>query len=307
MKAAIAMTAFAALIVVQPSGATTASGATDMTVGYRQDDFNWNIASDITGTATPNILSELTWSDLRILQLKIDSNHTTPSRWHFRVGVAMGMIADGKNQDSDYLGDNRTAEFSRSNNGADTGDTKDASLAIGYSVGVGHGFVIPMVGYSYHNLELHMTDGNQTVATSGITPPIGPFEGLNSKYEATWKGFWSGIEVGYRSESESTFFARYERHKPDYEAEADWNLRGDFKHPKSYEHIAKGRGNVFSFGARVNNQGGFSYVVSLDIQKWRAGPGIDRTFFANGAITEIRLNEVDWRSKALNFGLFMGI
>ncbi|MCK5179775.1 MAG: hypothetical protein KAR32_09615, partial [Candidatus Omnitrophica bacterium] len=45
-----------------------------LVIGRRHDDFDWNIASDITGAETPNILSELTWSDLQMTQLKVESN-----------------------------------------------------------------------------------------------------------------------------------------------------------------------------------------------------------------------------------------
>ncbi|MEJ2314994.1 MAG: hypothetical protein P8Y85_09600 [Nitrospirota bacterium] len=122
----------------------------DLGAGYRTDDFDWNIASDITGTQTPNILSELTWSDLNIFQVEAGVKAHV-ERVYARGSLDYGWILDGDNQDSDYLGDNRTLEFSRSNNDAGDGNVFDASVGIGYKIIDNKLMVAPLVGYSYHN------------------------------------------------------------------------------------------------------------------------------------------------------------
>jgi outer membrane protein Pom len=148
------------------------------TFGYRSDDLRWNIAGDTEGN-NPNILSELEWEDLGIFQIK-GSNVTVFRGVYLKGSLAYGWIFSGDVQDSDYLGDNRALEFSRSNNNADDGNTMDASMGIGYQFLFRSGFIgiSPMIGYSHHEQNLIMTDGNQTVA-SIPTPPLGGFEGLN--------------------------------------------------------------------------------------------------------------------------------
>ena len=100
---------------------------------YRQDKLDWTIASP---TGTPNILSELTWDNLEIVVVEIGTSIHTPSNWVMDARFAYGTILDGDNQDSDYFGNNRTQEFSRSNNNADEGSTIDTSVDFGYQVNI---------------------------------------------------------------------------------------------------------------------------------------------------------------------------
>ena len=93
---------------------------TDFTLsaGYRVDDLDWSIAGNINGN-NPNVLSELTWDDVESYQVKLQGNFVWPNIIALKGYVNYGWIFDGDNQDSDYLGDNRTLEFSRSNNSTD--------------------------------------------------------------------------------------------------------------------------------------------------------------------------------------------
>ena len=96
--------------------------------GYRRDEFRWNKAG-LGGQ--PNILSELTWEDLDIATVNLGATLYTKENWLVNFDFLYGEIYDGKNQDSDYFGNNRTQEFSRSNNGADEGSVMDLSIGIG--------------------------------------------------------------------------------------------------------------------------------------------------------------------------------
>jgi hypothetical protein len=227
--------------------------------------------------------------------------------------VLDGMIAyadlyDGNNQDSDYFGDERTLEFSRSNNKSDDGEALDWSAGAGYRYyldpqqGILEGlfpaddlWLTVLGGYSYHELNLIITDGFQTI------PAIGSFAGLHSSYWAEWDGPWAGIElIGSKSKLFGTF--RFEYHWADYYGSANWNLRSNFQHPKSFEQEADGRGLVFNLGAGYKLTNNWVLDFRFDIQEWKTDPGIDRTFASSGTITEIRLNEVNWESKAFMLG-----
>ncbi|NIQ93167.1 MAG: TonB-dependent receptor, partial [Desulfuromonadales bacterium] len=85
--------------------------------------------------STPNILSELTWDDLRSFQLAAETEMVRSLRP--RVSTVLmgrtsyGWIVSGENQDSDYAGDNRTLEWSRSNNDAGNGHVFDLEGGVG--------------------------------------------------------------------------------------------------------------------------------------------------------------------------------
>lgn len=79
-------------------------------------------------------------------------------------------------------------------------------------------------------------------------------------------------------------------------------MRTDFIHPKSFEHIADGRGLVFRMGFDYKFNDHWAVNFSSDIQDWKTDAGIDRTFFAVGSVGETRLNEVNWDSISGMFG-----
>jgi hypothetical protein len=292
----------------------------NLSAGYRVDDLNWNIAISPSGTTTPNILSELTWEDLEILQFKADAKIIMGRLLYLRGSLAYGSIFDGQNQDSDYAGDDRTLEWSRSNSSADEGNVLDASLGIGYQLRFSEEKfrIAGLVGYSYHEQNLTMTKGVQTLkdpangALLGILPgeipDVGtPLTGLNNAYDTEWDGPWLGIDLSYRPGEKWAFMGTFEYHWADYYAEATWNLRttGRFAlaQPKSFEHEADGDGIIASLGCDYRVSEGMSLNLILDYQDWTTDPGIDRTFFASGAIGETRLNEVNWESYSIMLGL----
>ena len=280
---------------------------TDFTfsAGYRVDDLDWNIAGDVNGN-NPNVLSELTWDDVESYQLKLQGSIVWPNTIAIRGYANYGWIFDGDNQDSDYLGDNRTFEFSRSINSTDDDYVWDASLAVGYPLRFGRivlGTLTPLLGYSYHEQKLNITDGNQTI------PDLGPFPGLDSTYDAEWKGPWIGFDLRFKAREITTFAHRFEPyftygyHWADYHAEADWNLRDDFAHPKSFEHDADGTGWKIGTGFNVWLHPNWALNFNYDYQDWSIDGGTDKVFFSDGSTAKTKLNEVNWTSYALSLGV----
>lgn len=205
---------------------------------YRQDNLDWNIAAP---GGSPNVLSELQWENLHIAQLKGDFSLVSPSGWQLQGRAGYGWILEGENQDSDYWGDDRTLEFSRSNNQADRGHVFDASLGFGYRLGLGGESgkprlgLTPLAGYSYHEQSLRMHDFHQTVSEFGFPVPVGTTsDELNSRYETQWHGPWLGLGLRASLWERIDLFGEVVHHWADYHAQANWNLRDDFEHPKSF-------------------------------------------------------------------------
>lgn len=271
--------------------------------GYRHDEFQWNIAAP---GGEPNILSELSWSDLHIAQVRAGAMIEHDSGLRVQGSAGYGRILSGDNRDSDYLGDDRTFEFSRSDNDG-RGDVREASLGIGWAVaeqgelradGSGTSYLVPMIGYAWRELDLRMRDGHQSI------PDFGDFPGLDSSYRARWHGPWIGLEFVDRVPEDLHGFLRFEFHMPQYDAVADWNLRDDFQHPKSFAHSADGKGYVLSLGFQTPpRRGEFSWRLVFDYQWWRADDGTDRTYLSNGGVGKTRFNEVEWDSWSIHYGI----
>jgi hypothetical protein len=203
-----------------------------------------------------------------------------------------GKIIDGDVRDSDYAGDNRTIETSRSINNADKGHVVNISLSVGphFKLMENRISFIPLIGYSYHEQNMALSDGLQ------ILPLPMHISGLNSTYETEWRGFLSGFKMNFQFSEKISFQSRVEYHWTNYYAVGDWNLRTDLFHPQSFEHSANGQG--WTAGADIDyllNEH-LSVGFSGAYLNWDTGAGLDRAYYVNGAVVETRLNKVNWRS-----------
>lgn len=273
----------------------------DLSLGtdYRRGRLDWNIAGNLAGT-TPNILSELSWYDLDVAQITGAARVTLEDRLVLAGRAAYGVVVNGKNQDSDYNGDNRTEEFLRSNSKGG-GSITDASIGLGYHVRVfepasGHyAHVTPMAGYSRHLQYMKITDGRQTI------PASGPLANLDSSYDADWSGPWLGLNLRLEASDRTSLVINAEYHRADYYAEANWNLRGDFAHPVSFKHTTQGFGFILSMALSHAVTEHWDVLARMEAQHWQADPGIDTLYTINTATGELqptatRLNEVNWQS-----------
>ncbi|MGB5424729.1 MAG: hypothetical protein WBN03_21355 [Desulfobacterales bacterium] len=271
-----------------------------LNAGYRQDDFEWSFT--LPGI---NPRSELTWRDVESFQLEFGLQRRFFKDFRLKGAFAYAFIFDGQNQDSDYDGNNRTLEFSRSNNATDAGDLWDISLGLAYDIRLfSDRFLLsPLLGYAFNDQNLQISDGVQTL------PPLGPFQGLDSSYDATWYGPWVGMELQYNSYGSSApspgyeAFFGFEYHLADFEARADWNLRPDLAHPKSFEQDADGSGWVFTgaFNYLFNSRWGVNLTGKY--QHWETDTGTHRFFFSDGSSFATRLDEVIWKSFAVTLGV----
>lgn len=195
-----------------------------ITNGYRSDRFDWSIAG-----SGVNVLSELTWKNLDIYQVrgggKALFNGFPALPVYVRGTLDYGWILGGDNQDSDYNGNNRTLEFSRSNNNGGGGNVFDASAGVGLQTTFGSGAfsIAPLVGYSYHEQNLEISDGFQTI------PATGPFAGLHSTYEARWHGPWAGLDLGFSATERLGLHGTFEFHLADYEGGGELEPQDRFR------------------------------------------------------------------------------
>ena len=95
----------------------------------------------------------------------------------------------------------------------------------------------------------------------------------------------------------------YEYHWADYHAKANWNLRNDLAHPKSFEHNADATGSVIATGFNIALHEHAALNINFDYQSWSTDNGTHKVFFSNGKTAKTRLNEVNWSTYALSLGL----
>lgn len=318
-------------------------------VGVRQTSFDWNIASDTTGTATPNILSDLTWEDINVLEFKGGVRRLEPADIGrvrgdllMEAELGLGVTMSGDNQDSDYLGDNRAQEFSRSNNDAAEGYTANAAVALGYQFNiVGPNRerarrlltsrpastyrgklrqqlalskltdpnrttvnLTPLVGYGWDQQEYKIRDGIQTINTIGAGLPAqgSALPDSNTEYVAEWYGPFIGLEGEIKS-GKGTLRLRGEYHDLTYYGEGFWRARLAFRQDPSFIHEAEGEG--INLTARYGYALGpnHDFLVNAMYRKRNAEDGDDTLNLSDGTTSRTRLNEVNEESYGLHLGL----
>lgn len=276
-----------------------------ISTGMRYDHLEWSIAADSTGTAVPNILSELNFKDLKSYLFSLRNTTTIASRYYFRGEITSGKIFDGQTRDSDYLGNNRTMEFSRSLSDNSGDSVFDFSMAGGYRFNLNQDrlAIIPLIGYSYHEQNVVMSDGVQVI------PPAGPFPDLNSTYEVEWSGPWIGVDVMFMNKPRPTSDwmimpkLGFEMHWADYAGTGNWNLRRDLKNPVSFVQEADAFGLLFRAGLDLQWQDYWTFSFGYQLSSWETDDGRDTVFFSDGTSASTLFNGAEWTSHALTVGL----
>jgi len=286
----ITLTAFTCFI----SMATTAlAGSASLNIGsgFRVDRLDWNIAA---GSGTPNILSELKWKNIESATIESGLSFVSDGGYVFRVNGDYGWIVSGINQDSDFSGNNRTGEFSRSNNNAGSGNVWDVNIDLGYRFG-DEAYLEPFVGWEIRKQSLRIFNGRQTLASAG-TPPVGPIVGLDSSYNAKWTAPVVGVETGieYGAWKFNAGFSYAVR--TNYSADANWNLRTDLAHPVSFSHEGNGHGINVDASASYSLSDAWNIAAEFGYSKYWIRNGVDSTFSSTGAVSFTNLNEVNWES-----------
>jgi hypothetical protein len=200
----------------------------------------WDIASSASAATTPNVLSELSFRDIRSLGYVINLGYM--NRFDNNIAFVLeaeyadSRIQSGRAQDSDYASDNRTDEFSRSFSDIESDSINYFSLATGIKTRwlntKGH-YLSFLIGYKKHNVDITMTNGVVEIpeADAGSLIP-----GLNSTYNSEFRSIFAGLSTEHVF-SWGTIGFRYDLYYTDLKAEADWNLRTDFAHPVSFEWV----------------------------------------------------------------------
>lgn len=264
-----------------------------LSAGYRQDRLSWTIAAP---SGSPNILSLLEWKDLRLWEIKGQFDVLLCNRIYIRGYADYGKICHGRNRDSDYDGDNKTLEFSRSVAKSDKGEVFDFSGGIGYQFNLSDWLclcdnqwtITPLVGYSYHEQHLRDYDGVQVIS-EGFNEigeevpagPLGPFPGLHSNYRAKWRGPWVGFDTSCEIFCNWKIFGSFEYHWAHYHGTGHWNLRPEFV--KDFTQTThNGHGYLVDIGTRYEFWCNWSAGIDFQYQWMRSGSGRDRIFFATG-------------------------
>lgn len=297
------MRLFLILITFLYHFASNAETAFAVGSGYRQDSLNWNIAGP---NGYPNVLSELKWDDIKMWEISGQASQSLLGLC-LSVEADYAVVLEGKNRDSDYLGNNRTLEFSRSYSDAKDGYAYDLSASLGWNIN----FLIspltlsPQIGYAYNKQHFTMKNGNLTIDL--FNGNIGPFSGLDSSYTAEWHGPWLGMDASFCFYCPITIFGSARAYALCYNGRGHWNLRSDFA--DDFRHHGYGYGLLGRLGVQYSLSNCWAIGILGSYQEYRLRHGHDKMYInvdfedENGNSVDssvytssTRLNQVNWRS-----------
>lgn len=266
----------------------------------------WDIASSASATTTPNVLSELSFRDIRSLGYVINLGYM--NRFDNNIAFVLeaeyadSRIRSGRAQDSDYASDNRTDEFSRSFSDIESDSINYFSLATGIKTRwlntKGH-YLSFLIGYKKHNVDITMTNGVVEIpeADAGSLIP-----GLNSTYNSEFRSIFAGLSTEHVF-SWGTIGFRYDLYYTDLKAEADWNLRTDFAHPVSFEQVGDGKGYAATLGYTYNHNRNWDYSIDYVVTKYHIQDGYDQTYFSDTTSFIVKLNNSEYKQEAIRIGV----
>ncbi len=265
--------------------------------GYRQGEFQWTIAGNNSGS-DPNILSDLDWQDLRIVPVGLKAEVDLWGSWKLRAAGSYGHVFSGKSRDSDYDGNNRSGEFSRSYADAAGSYTLDASFELGYAFHPTQRLTLtPWLGVAWHEQFLRMRNGVSVLDDEGYT---GKFGGLDSSYDAKWLGGSLGLEAKYSITDTFRLFLGARGELLQYEARGDWNLRDDSRY---FDHKADGYAITVKAGVEWDLRPTWTLGVAADWTAMRTSAGEDRSHITGGGTDTTRMNGARWQSFGITTGL----
>ncbi|WP_153117608.1 hypothetical protein [Rhodocyclus tenuis] len=260
-----------------------------LSLGQRHETTRWNIGVD----GGPNVLSELRWQ-VPASEVRVDGVWTHTSGFTVKSFLAYAQsFAGGEVQDSDYLLDNRQAEFSRSYASPTGSRMLDISIGAGWKLPLGRtASLTPMLGFARYDSRYRMRDGRQVLSDYGLAPPLGTIGGLDSKYNPVWNSVWFGIDGQLQATGKLALRSEIKKHYFRYEAEANWNLRSSYAHPVSFVHQGDGSGWSAVVGADWQLARDQRLTLDLSKRDFRLRNGTDTTYLSDGSSSSTRLNEV---------------
>lgn len=233
--------------------------------------------------------SQLDYEDLDATLFLVSGSAQINEKFRIDVHYGTGEADDGTGRDRDWLfGGFRgpDEEFVSDSRNDETSDITSADINLYYR------FNAPEApttweffgGIDYYVDDLRGTNGRQ-VFFDGQTLNE-PFAGLNSTYEFEWLSFKLGVAGETEIAPNLTLHGKAALIPfIDYNGEAFWNLRTDFKRtPPNFVHEANsGLGFEGKFSARYdwnNVYGELGYWY----RQWDADDGRSDTFFADGTV-----------------------
>lgn len=259
-------------------------------IGYRQDQLDWNI-----GNLPTDILSELQYQDIKASQPVVAVSILAPYNIIVKGQYADGDINTGLAYDYDFNG-SRSDIYLLSKSHL-KGSLTDLNVQISKKYFLNNLSASVDVGWSKHQQKLNSFDGFQLI------PNYGAFNGLDNHYDVMWQGKFLGTTLGFDITKKWYVDLGLRYHFFEYKAVADWNLRKEFAHPLSFEHLINAEAWEQNLAILYKFNKYYTLKLFYNNLLAKGEDGTDLTYFNDNSVGTYFLNKVNWQSKQYGVGL----
>lgn len=280
----------------------------DMGSGWRNDEVTWEIATPGTHHRA---VSELRWEKVHSTELWGALRYENPYHYYFRAEGDYSWIYEGCMRDVDYRRHCHEREHHRCDEDEDEDCSRDklfvtkSKVNKGYCYdacgGMGYSFhylvnrviISPLIGYSFKLQMFHMN--HLHITFNRIDGVLGPVPGLDSTYEAWWKGPFFGVDLFFRMTECLWFMGTAEYHwSARYFAKGHWNLRPDFDNSTFKQH-SLGQGEVYTAAVIYHFAEDWFLGITGTYRFWWGRDGEDKVFI-DGVKFCSELHDLRWFS-----------
>jgi len=241
---------------------------------HKHLDFSWSIAGDYEGKI-PNVLSELTWDNIRsvgidhALELRVMK---MPVKFRF----AYDWVCAGQATDSDYTTDNRGTIGNRKVFNSNNGKSIEAQALFSF--------------FDKIKLNTGILFRDQTLTLD---------HAINSStYNARWFGGMVESEKEVRLGDHLYANAKVKIAGARYLSTANWILRQDLGHPRSFAQDAYDFwfGSCLELGCVIKT---FKIALMFSFDLNQSIKGADVLHFRSGDVALTRFNGVKWKRRTV--------
>lgn len=260
--------------------------------GFRLESYELSL---INNDETPNILSHVSWNRLRIFEHALGL-HIPLENIALHADLRVGRILDGSFLDSDYDGNNRTLEFSRATSNI-SGNCYALSAHIELPKKLDNKNTVSfLVGYDFDQSSYDGKNLVSHIPNKGLI-----YQGDVTSFRTQLHGPWVGLKHQIELNKKWSFYSQVKAHLKLLYANADWKLRNDFKHPKSFENYGAGWGLSGMIGLTYQASDKSSFFAEIDAQQSIIRGGSDIVHKTYGTFQNTY--NVDTKKKSLGLRL----
>lgn len=278
----------------------------DISAKYNSSDLAIAIGAPANNRSSPNITTDLDFDSTASLGAEVNfgymhslgKSHTVFGE----IGGTFGKLTSGTLQNSSYAGNDRTGVSSRAISELEHDNVHDLHYKLGVK---SRWFGKPGHYNTVYVGQSAIQQNNHFKKNTVLLPPEDAgktYPNLNSTYKVETLSRNIGVTTEHETRI-GVISAGYEHGNIDYDGTANWNLRTELKHPKSFVQSAEGTSDTVSLTYTLPVSKSVDLSISYQQTNYKMDKGYDSLNLASGTTQVSKLKNVEFNSYSVKTGV----